>query len=106
MEEAWNNVKIDTITLIEMIPVLVDKDGDYRRFGTECDCTPFLICRAFIGGRDCWVITDSAEDSVAYVMECSKTTEGYKEDLLLFLDDNWGIEKDDDIWISNQLYHK
>lgn len=105
MEEAWNNVKIDLITLIEMIPVLVEKNGDYRYFGTEPDSTPYTICRTRIGGRDCWIVSDSGEDSIAWVMECAKTTEGYMDDLLWFFEDNFGIENDGEIWVSNELHH-
>lgn len=106
METAWGNVKIDTETLIECLPTMLEKKGDFVLFGTECDSTPFVAERIKLAGRDCWIISDTAEDTPAFVMECSKTTEGYAEDVVNWLGETFGIGLHDDIWVTDKIKHE
>lgn len=105
METAWNKVKIDTQTLIECLPTFLEKIGEFLNFGTECDSTPFVVERVRLSGRDCWVISDTAEDSPAFVMQCSKTTKGYEEDVKEWLDNTFGLGWEDDIWVNEKVQH-
>ena len=97
---------MDWGTLIEMLPSLLDENGKYVCFGCEPDRTPYTIARARIANRDCWVISDSAEDSTAFVMECSKSTEGYKEDVKQWLAENWFWGWDDEVWVCEKVFNQ
>ena len=103
METCWNNVKLDWGTLIEMLPNLLTKNGQYVYFGEEPDCTPYSICRARVGWRDCWIISDNGEASPSILMECSKKTDGYVNDLKVWLWDTLGLTWDDDVWVTQKV---
>lgn len=103
METAWNNVKVAWEDLIRMLPTLLTKNGEYVYFGQEPDCTPYSICRATLGWRDCWVIAENGEDSPAFVMEVSRTTEGYFDDIKEFIQTNWCWDWDEDIWVLENV---
>ena len=106
METCWNNIKLDWETLLEMLPTMLDENGKYVQFGCEPDSTPYTVARARIANRDCWVISDSAEDSTAFIMECSKTTKGYMDDFKEWLAENWIWGWDDDVWVSNTVFNQ
>ena len=104
METCWNKVKLDWDTLLEMLPKLLSRNGQYLKFGCEPDSATFTIARTKIAGRECWVICDSAEDSPAFVMQCSDTTTGYVDDVMQWLSDNWYWAWDDPVWVSEKVY--
>lgn len=89
--------------LIAMLPTLLKEDGQYIYFGDEPDCTPYSICRARLGWRECWVISDNGEDSTAIVLECSHTTSGYLEDVEDWLWNALGLDFDEPVYICTSV---
>lgn len=104
MEKTWKNIETQWAKLIGSLPTLLPHTGQYVYFGEEHDVTPYSIARAKVGWRDCWVIAENGEDSDAFMMECSKTTEGYVEDIRNFLSKTLRIDWDEPIFISEKIY--
>ena len=105
METCWNNGKLDWETFFELLPTLLKENGQFIEFGQEPDSTPFIASRARIGNSDRWILTDSGEDSTAFVMECSKTTKGYVEDFKDWLNDNWLWDwYEDAVWVGQHIF--
>ena len=104
MENCWNNLKLDWATLIEMLPTLLEKAGQYVTIGMEPDSQPYSISRAKIASRECWIIAEDDDDSYAYLMECSKTTEGYVEYVKEWLKETWCWEWDEPVWVCEKIF--
>jgi hypothetical protein len=102
--ETWKINKTDWATLIRTLPSLLVQAGDYIYIGMESDCTSYSIARAKIGARDCWIIADTSEDSPAFLMECSMTTDGYVEDIKEWLSDTWCWEWDEPVWVCEKIF--
>ena len=103
METCWNNVKVEWGDILKMLPTLLTKNGQYIYFGEEPDCTPYSICRARVGWRDCWIIADNGEDAKGIIFDCSDRTDGYLEDLKDWLWDTLGLEFDEPIWVCDKV---
>ena len=104
MEKAWKNIETRWAKLIGSLPTLLPLPGQYVYFGEEPDTTPYAIVRAKAGWRDCWIISENGEDSDAFLMECSRTTEGYAEDIRDFLSKTWCIDWNEPIYVSEKVY--
>ena len=102
--KTWKNIKHSWADLLKTLPTLLVKAGQYIYFGCESDCTPFIITRAKIGSRECWVISDSDDDSTAFVMECSYTTDGYVEDVKEWLGQTWFWAWDDAVYVCENIF--
>lgn len=97
------NKKLTWTEFIQMLPNLLTKNGQYIYFGDEPDCTPYSICRARLGWRDCWIIADNGEDSTAIIMECSHTAVGYLPDVKEWLWNALGLEFDEPVWVCDEV---
>lgn len=106
METAFGNIKTDFASLLGALPTILKTNGDYVHLGGECDSTPFCLARTRVGGRDCWLFCDTAEESKAFLMECSNTTDGYVDGFREFLEENYDISLDDDIWVNDKVKHE
>ena len=104
MEKAWKNIETAWAKLIGSLPTLLPHTGQYVYFGEESDVTPYAIVRAKVGWRDCWIISENGEDSDAFLMECSRRTDGYAEDVKGFLSKTWCIDWDQPIYVSEKVY--
>ena len=84
--------------LVLELPNILTAPGQMIRIGFTSKETPYIIARVTIGKTDYWILTIEDEDSSAFMMACSTTTEGYINDLKAFLFRNWCITWNDPVW--------
>ena len=104
--ETNKTVRIYWENLIRMLPVLLDKEGGSILFGIDpddSDAMCFYITRMNVAGRECWLVAEDAEDSKAFLMQCSKSTSGYVDDIKTFLEDAWCVGWNDPVWVSGEI---